>query len=154
DLLIADEPTTALDVTIQAQILSLLNDLVEERNMGLMLISHDLAVVSAITDRILVMYAGRIVADTPKAEILQPSHPYTSWLIASVPSLEGSVDVRLTSIPGNPPSPNDIPEGCAFHPRCSLSRRRATCREQRPLLTESNGGDHRAACHFSGELRA
>ena len=117
-LLIADEPTTALDVTIQAQILELLARLQRERGMSLLLITHDLGVVAEVARRVLVMYAGRVVEVSPVDALLDdPRHPYTRGLIRSVPSIDG--DRRaLVSIPGTVPSPDDRPPGCRFHPRC------------------------------------
>ncbi|MFA1822746.1 ABC transporter ATP-binding protein [Virgibacillus oceani] len=118
ELLIADEPTTALDVTIQAQILQLMNDLKLKFNTSLIIISHDFGVVSKVADRMLIMYAGKIVEYGTKEEIFNnPKHPYTEGLLSSIPNIDTPVD-RLTTIPGTVPSPNDFPQGCAFHPRC------------------------------------
>jgi len=118
-LLIADEPTTALDVTIQAQVLDLLRELKDETGMAVILISHDLGVVSEMSDHILVMYAGRRVEEgTPSQLFENPHHPYTKGLLNSIPRLSGSVGV-LQSIPGDPPDPASLPPGCPFAPRCS-----------------------------------
>ena len=122
-LLIADEPTTALDVTIQAQILELLERLRADFGSAIALITHDIGVVSEVADRVLVMYAGRIVEAGPKAEVLlQPEHPYTWGLLRSIPALQGPKPRRLATIGGAPPSLADLPEGCAFRPRCAYNR--------------------------------
>ena len=145
-LIIADEPTTALDVTIQAEIMDLLQELCESDNMGLILITHDLAVVSQVTERIAVMYAGKIVelGSTP-AVIKNPAHPYTKGLIKALPgSLQpGS---RLNQIPGMMPTLTDIPPGCAFHPRCDISG--TICQRQVPALLSKKDHDSMAACHM------
>jgi peptide/nickel transport system ATP-binding protein len=145
-LIIADEPTTALDVTIQAEIMDLLQELCESENMGLILITHDLAVVSQVTDRIAVMYAGKIVELGPtQAVINHPAHPYTRGLIKALPgSLQpGS---RLNQIPGMMPTLTDIPPGCAFHPRCDISGE--ICKKQVPSLLGKKEYDSLAACHM------
>jgi len=152
-LLIADEPTTALDVTIQAQILTLVLDLQQELGMGLILITHDLGVVAQTAQRVIVMYAGRKVEEAD-VEILfaDPRHPYTRGLMASipaVPSFQGKADARLTEIPGAVPSLISLPEGCAFAPRCSLAM--ARCREAYPPLQDWGGG-HWAACWRAAEM--
>ncbi|WP_174531694.1 ABC transporter ATP-binding protein, partial [Micromonospora maritima] len=119
DLLIADEPTTALDVTVQAQILDLLSDLQQEFRSAIILITHDLGVVSQVADDVLVMYGGRAVEQGSVEQVLRrPQHPYTWGLLSSVPSLHGDADADLVPIPGNPPSLINLPSGCAFHPRC------------------------------------
>jgi oligopeptide transport system ATP-binding protein len=143
EVLIADEPTTALDVTIQAQILSLLADLKRERGMAMALITHDLGVIAGIADHVVVMYAGRIVERGPVAEVLKtPRHPYTRALLASMPRVDQAGHEPLQAIAGQPPNPRRLPEGCAFSPRCALADDR--CRE-RPLL---QGDSRRAvACH-------
>ncbi|SDP26421.1 oligopeptide transport system ATP-binding protein [Nakamurella panacisegetis] len=149
DLLIADEPTTALDVTVQAQILELLDRLRVEFGMGVLLITHDLGVVSEVADRLAVMYAGRIVETGPAAEVLdRPRHPYTQALLRSVPQA-GDRGRELLTIPGSPPSPAQVPVGCAFHPRCTMAIER--CRQERPLLADSEPG-RTSACHRSEEL--
>jgi peptide/nickel transport system ATP-binding protein len=129
-LIIADEPTTALDVTIQAEIMDLLQELCESDKMGLILITHDLGVVSQVTERIAVMYAGKIVEiGSTRAVIDKPEHPYTRGLLKALPgSLQpGS---RLNQIPGMMPTLTDIPPGCAFHPRCTISD--TVCRMEVP----------------------
>ena len=145
-LIIADEPTTALDVTIQAEIMDLLQELCDSDNMGLILITHDLAVVSQVTERIAVMYAGKIVelGSTPTV-IKNPAHPYTKGLIKALPgSLQpGS---RLNQIPGMMPTLTDIPPGCAFHPRCDISG--TICQRQVPALLSKKDHDSMAACHM------
>jgi peptide/nickel transport system ATP-binding protein len=148
-LIIADEPSTALDVTIQAEIMDLLLDLCETEKMGLILITHDLAVVSQVTEKIAVMYAGTIVESGPtEAIIYDPKHPYTQGLIKALP---GSLQpgTRLNQIPGMMPTLTDIPPGCAFHPRCKISRR--VCKKERPPLIPIAGHDRRAACHMVGK---
>ena len=118
-VLIADEPTTALDVSIQAQVLDLMRDLCREQNTGVILVTHDMGVIAQTTDRVGVMYAGRLIelAET-KQVIAHPRHPYTQGLMASTPTLEGSLSQDLHQIPGNMPRLDAIPAGCAFHPRC------------------------------------
>ena len=143
DLLIADEPTTALDVTIQAQILALLDDLRRDLGMALVLISHDLSVVGELCDRIAVCYAGKIVESAPVAEILKrPAHPYTAGLIAAAPRL-GAAAGALVPIRGQVPEPWNMPEGCAFAPRCLHAR--GECARQ-PALRPTGRPDHLAAC--------
>jgi peptide/nickel transport system ATP-binding protein len=143
DLLVADEPTTALDVTIQAQILELLRSLQEELGMGMVFITHDLGVVERISDRIAVMYAGRIVESGPSERVLStPRHPYTHGLLESVPSFRPR-DGRLVSIGGTVPSPGNWPTGCRFHPRCDHAT--AICRETTPPQAKSD--DRICACH-------
>ncbi len=149
ELLIADEPTTALDVTIQAQILSLLRDLVRERGMALLLITHDLGVVHELCERAVVLYAGRVVESAPVADLFSaPRHPYTAGLAASIPSIAVRRR-RLPQIPGTPPDPARLPAGCAFAPRCPIAVER--CRTERPELTPA-GTSRLAACHRSAEL--
>jgi peptide/nickel transport system ATP-binding protein len=144
-LIIADEPTTALDVTIQAGIMELLTELCETEAMGLILITHDLAVVSQVTERIAVMYAGRIIETGYTTDIVtHPRHPYTIGLINSLPGTR-QAGSRLEQIPGMMPNLTAIPEGCAFHPRCFLAADQ--CRRHRPELTAVSGGRHWAACH-------
>ncbi|MCI4186802.1 ABC transporter ATP-binding protein [Dickeya dianthicola] len=143
EILVADEPTTALDATIQAQILDLMDDLRHERNMALVLISHDLSMVSEITERVLVMYCGRIVEDTPAMELFtKPAHPYTQGLISAIPDFEGPVR-KLVTIPGSVPSPEQLPFGCAFSPRCPHSQ--PECNSGVPHLHELSE-HHYAAC--------
>jgi peptide/nickel transport system ATP-binding protein len=144
DLLIADEPTTALDVTVQAQILDLLEDLQKEFNSAIILITHDLGVVSQVADEVLVMYGGRVVEHGGVEEVLRrPRHPYTLGLLASVPSLHGESGADLVPIRGNPPSLINLPPGCAFHPRCP--RADDDCRTVVPELRRL--GAHLVACH-------
>ena len=141
-LLIADEPTTALDVTTQAQILDLLRRLQEAHGSSVVLITHDMGVVSEIADRVLVMYAGRAAEQGPKSAVFRrPRHPYTWGLLSSVPSTRGGRVRRLTTIPGSPPSPLAIAEGCPFGPRCRL--RHEACAAPPPL---DGPGDHVDAC--------
>jgi peptide/nickel transport system ATP-binding protein len=149
DLLVADEPTTALDVTIQAQILDLIGDIRREMNMALVLISHDLGVIAETCDRVAVMYAGRIVEEAP-ADLLfdDPRHPYTHGLLASLPSLAGP-KCRLQSIPGTVPDPRDLPAGCAFAPRCAQAH--PACRSAPPALSDAGGG-RRLACFLKPEI--
>lgn len=148
-VLIADEPTTALDVTVQAQIMSLLQELQQERHMGLILITHDLGVVADVADRIAVMYAGRIVEQADVRDIYaKPAHPYTKGLLDSIPRLDLKGQ-ELSAIGGLPPNLMHIPPGCAFNPRCTMAQ--DICRRDRPELVEV--GPHRkAACHFSEEV--
>jgi len=144
DLIIADEPTTALDVTIQSEIMDLLLNLCETENMGLLLITHDLGVVSEVTEKIAVMYAGKIVESGPTARIIKnPQHPYTRGLIKALP---GSISPGepLHQIPGMMPTLMDMPPGCAFHPRCSLSVPK--CETDIPDLLKAGVDDHLAAC--------
>ena len=150
-LLFADEPTTALDVTVQAQVLDLLLDLQAERGLGLLLITHDLGIVAELCDRVLVMYGGRIVESGDIHTIFAtPRHPYTIGLINSLPKLTEDEE-HLEPIPGAPPSLIDVPSGCPFHPRCFLSQGREKCRTDVPALVVADGS-HEAACHFSDEL--
>jgi oligopeptide transport system ATP-binding protein len=144
-LIIADEPTTALDVTVQAQVMDLLAELRREYRMGLILITHDLGVVADVADRIAVMYAGRIVESAPVHDIYKaPAHPYTRGLLDSIPRLDQK-GRQLYAIRGLPPNLMDIPPGCSFHPRCPLAR--DVCRTDEPPLyqvSETRG----SACHF------
>ncbi|WP_374441984.1 ABC transporter ATP-binding protein [Stella sp.] len=145
-LLVADEPTTALDVTVQAQVLALIAGLVRERGLALMLISHDLGVVSASCARVAVMYAGTVVEEAPTAPLLErPLHPYSQGLVAAVPDLDHP-EVRPKGIPGTIPSLLDPPPGCRFHPRCERATER--CRSEKPMLRELLPG-RRVACHHA-----
>ncbi len=147
-LLIADEPTTALDVTIQAQILELLRKLQEETNMAILLITHDLGVVAENSDAVAVMYAGKIVEYAPVEEIFdRPQHPYTQGLLASVPKLGQDVE-RLHTIEGTVPPPSNFPTGCRFHPRCPSMQGDPQCRNVIPNLRENLPG-HWCACHHA-----
>ena len=148
-LLIADEPTTALDVTTQAQILDLIRRLQEAHGSSVILITHDMGVVSEIADRVLVMYAGRAAEQGPKSDVFRrPQHPYTWGLLSSVPNTRGGRVRRLPTIPGSPPSPLAIAEGCAFGPRCRL--RHDAC-ASRPVLDGT--GNHVDACWLPREDR-
>jgi oligopeptide transport system ATP-binding protein len=147
-LIIADEPTTALDVTVQAQILAILKQLTREVNSALILITHDLGVVARYADRVAVMYGGRIVETAPARELYaRPRHPYTRGLMDSVPRLDDADDKRLVPIDGQPPDLAQLPEGCAFAPRCR--RAMARCRAERPPL-EATGSRHWKACFVDG----
>ncbi len=149
DLIIADEPTTALDVTVQAQVMELLADLQREYTMGLVLITHDLGVVADVADRIAVMYAGRIVETAPVKQLYAaPAHPYTRGLLDSIPRVDQKGH-ELDAIKGLPPSLLAIPPGCAFHPRCPMAR--PVCRkDEPPLYTVSE--ERASACHFWKEM--
>jgi oligopeptide transport system ATP-binding protein len=143
-LIIADEPTTALDVTVQAQILDLLKDLADRNGSALLLITHDLGVVARYADRVVVMYAGRVVESASATELYaRPRHPYTRGLMASVPRLDGDTGMRLVPIEGQPPDLASIPSGCAFAPRCRQAN--DACRNAPPVLREIDQGHH-VAC--------
>lgn len=149
EILIADEPTTALDVTVQAQIMSLLRELQLENQMGLLLITHDLGVVADVSDRIAVMYAGRIMETANVNDLYAaPAHPYTLGLLASVPRLDQKGH-DLTTIQGMPPSLANIPDGCEFHPRCPFRIDR--CFTEQPVLRDVAAG-RRSACHRAEEV--
>ncbi len=150
ELLIADEPTTALDVTIQAQILELLRELQAEVGMSILMITHDLGIVAEMADDVAVMYASKVVEYAPVAELFaNPLHPYTAGLFNSRPEPGKPKDQRLTTIPGMVPSPLRFPPGCKFHPRCGYCQ--DVCRSDEPQLREIRPG-HWARCHFAGEL--
>jgi oligopeptide transport system ATP-binding protein len=146
ELLIADEPTTALDVTIQAQILDLLRDLRRDSNTAIIIITHALGVVAGLCDRVLVMYGGRIVEEAPVRDIFyNPQHPYTHGLLRSTPRLdEASLD-ELRTIPGQPPNLQRLPPGCAFNERCDWRMER--CLAEKPAVREAGAG-RRKACHL------
>jgi len=150
-LLIADEPTTALDVTIQAQVLEVMKRVQEETEAATILITHDLGIVAEMCDRVLVMYAGHIVeSGTVETIFRAPRHPYTIGLMNSLPKLTEDEE-WLEPITGAPPSLIDLPPGCPFHPRCFLAREK--CRQENPPLVPVDGGaGHASACHFSEEL--
>ena len=144
-LIIADEPTTALDVTVQAQILALLKEVTRAANSALILITHDLGVVARYADRVCVMYGGRIIEAGPAREIYaRPRHPYTMGLMASIPRLDQETGQRLVPIEGQPPNLANLPPGCAFAPRCRFAIDR--CRRDRPVLEPVDDGTHRKAC--------
>jgi oligopeptide/dipeptide ABC transporter ATP-binding protein len=151
-VLIADEPTTALDVTIQAQILDLLDRLQAELGMAVLLIAHDLGVVAGTADRVLVMYAGQVVETAPTTELYaHPKHPYTEGLLASIPRLD-TPRGRLKSIPGQVPAATDWPSGCRFHPRCPYAWDR--CAEEQPPLLDAGTGEpasHLVRCWLLAE---
>jgi oligopeptide transport system ATP-binding protein len=143
-LIIADEPTTALDVTVQAQILDLLKELASRAHSALILITHDLGVVARYADRVIVMYGGRIVESAPAAQLYRsPRHPYTQGLMASVPRLDGETRRRLVPIEGQPPDLSALPPGCAFAPRCRCAQ--ARCTGERPALRVA-APNHSVAC--------
>jgi oligopeptide/dipeptide ABC transporter ATP-binding protein len=149
-LLIADEPSTALDVTVQAQILKLMKELQTEMNTAIVFITHDLGVVAEIADDVIVMYAGQIIERGTVYEIFdQPSHPYTRGLLDSIPGLKSVPKEHLNTIPGMVPSLANLPSGCRFHERCRWARER--CRSEVPLLRRVEG-EHQAACHFFEEV--
>ncbi|WP_055587577.1 ABC transporter ATP-binding protein [Peterkaempfera griseoplana] len=150
DLLIADEPTTALDVTVQAQILDLLKDLQQELGTAIILITHDLGVVAKTAHNVMVMYAGRAVERGTVREVLKaPQHPYAWGLLSSMPSLAGSVDVPLRPVRGTPPSLINVPAGCPFNPRCDFKEGVLgdRCTTERPEISPATG--HGSACHLS-----
>jgi oligopeptide transport system ATP-binding protein len=151
EVLIADEPTTALDVTVQAQIMDLLAELQRERHMGMILITHDLGVVADVADRIVVMYAGRIVEQANVYDLYAgPAHPYTVGLLESIPRIDEKGQ-ELRTIKGLPPNLLRIPSGCPFHPRCP--RAQQICSDERPLLREV-APNRSSACHFAEEVLA
>ena len=160
-LIIADEPTTALDVTVQAQVLAVLARRQKETGAAVILITHDLGVVAEVADRVAVMYGGRIVESGPVGEIFKrPRHPYTVGLLRSIPRIDGA-DARLIPIIGQPPTPARLPSGCTFHPRCAIGRERAPCQQQDPALRvvadaagSEAAGSHSSACHFPEEVGA
>lgn len=149
-LLIADEPVSALDVSVRAQIINLIADLQRRLDLTLLLIAHDLAVVEQITDRCGVLYLGRLVEVGPTPSIFAaPQHPYTVSLLSAVPVAEPRRKSNRIVLPGEPPSPIDPPSGCPFHPRCPIARERCST-EEPPLQPISE--EHSVACHFAGEL--
>ncbi|MFF4423405.1 ABC transporter ATP-binding protein [Streptomyces sp. NPDC001549] len=156
DLLIADEPTTALDVTVQAQILELIARLQQERGLGVVMITHDLGVVARVAHEVLVMYGGRAAEQAPADELFaDPAHPYTRGLLDSLPRLDTADDVPLPFIPGSPPSLLAPAPGCAFAPRCPVAAagpddRSARCSGERPVLGPYGAAGRLAACHFAG----
>ena len=153
DLLIADEPTTALDVTIQAQVLELLQETKERTSSAILLITHDLGIVAGMADQVLVMYAGKAVEQGGARDVFYRSqHPYTLGLLAALPRVDDdAAEGRLRPIDGTPPSLIRVPSGCAFHPRCSF-RRLEACAVEEPALAPHGEADHRSACHFAEEV--
>jgi oligopeptide/dipeptide ABC transporter ATP-binding protein len=144
-LIVGDEPVSALDVSIQAQVINLLGDLLGRFGLGFLLIAHDLAVVRHIADRVAVMYLGRIVETGPKRAVFgSPRHPYTRALLAAVPRPDPTASKSAALLSGDPPSPRNPPSGCRFHTRCAFAD--ARCRSEDPVLAETKGG-HRVACH-------
>ncbi|HUR49951.1 MAG TPA: ABC transporter ATP-binding protein [Acidimicrobiales bacterium] len=151
DLLIADEPTTALDVTVQAQVLDVLMSIKDEIDSAIMLITHDLGVVAGLADRVMVMYAGRAVEVGTAREIFyETRHPYTLSLLASLPRLDQEGDEPLVPIKGAPPSLVRLPSGCKFHPRCPFVQ--PLCVETEPALRVVDGAAHSSACHYAEDL--
>jgi oligopeptide/dipeptide ABC transporter ATP-binding protein len=150
-LLIADEPTTALDVTIQAQVIDLMKDLVEEFHMSILFITHDLGVIAQTADRVAVMYLGNLVeTGTVRQVINSPAHPYTRGLLNSLPKLD-DLEAPLTPVPGDIPSPLDRPSGCVFHTRCVESGAIAErCRTEIPVYT-SDSANHQVSCHLAAQ---
>jgi oligopeptide/dipeptide ABC transporter ATP-binding protein len=150
ELIIADEPTTALDVTVQAQILELLKDLQKKHNTSVLLITHDLAVVAQTCDRVYVMYASKIVEEAPVGSLFEYAlHPYTKGLFACIPRVDSKGE-ELYVIKGNVPDPSSFPDGCKFHPRCPFAK--DICEKEEPGLI-SYGENHKCACHFAGEIK-
>jgi oligopeptide/dipeptide ABC transporter ATP-binding protein len=150
DVILADEPTTALDVTVQAQILSVLRELRERTHAAIVLVTHDLGVIAEVADRVAVMYAGSVVEEAGVRELFaHPRHPYTEALHRAIPRLDGPLPARLPSIGGSPPDPSALPVGCPFAPRCPY--RMAICTQATPALLPVAPG-HRKACHYTGAL--
>jgi len=151
DLVIADEPTTALDVTVQAQVLEVLMSIKDEIDSAIVLITHDLGVVAGLADSVLVMYAGSPVERGTVDEVYyRTAHPYTEGLLASLPRMDADGRAELTPIPGSPPSLMHIPSGCPFHPRCRYAQ--DVCKDDFPELRWVTAARHRAACHFAEDL--
>jgi oligopeptide/dipeptide ABC transporter ATP-binding protein len=150
-LVLADEPTTALDVRVQAQVLDLLWDLAAERDLAVVLITHDLGIVAGFAERVVVMYAGQAMEQCSTDELFHGSiHPYTLGLLHSLPRVDGEVPERLTTIGGSPPSPSALPSGCPFHPRCRYAI--DVCSQEKPVLATPPNGTHPSACHRAGWL--
>ncbi|MBM7573458.1 ABC transporter ATP-binding protein [Aquibacillus albus] len=150
-LLIADEPTTALDVTIQAQILDLMRQLQQDQNMSMLLITHDLGVVAEMCDRVVVMYAGKVIEEASVLDLFEsPKHPYTKGLIASVPKI-GNLKEKLSSIKGRVPTPENMPEGCKFAPRCEEAM--PICFQKEPATKAFKGNRHCSCWLYDDEMR-
>ncbi len=150
-LVVADEPTTALDVRVQAKIIDLLYALTEERGVAVVFITHDLGIVAGFADRVMVMYAGRVMESCVTDDLYYRSiNPYTLGLLQSLPRITGPIPEKLSTIGGRPPSPSDLPPGCAFHPRCRYVR--DICRTETPVLHVPQDGQHPSACHVAGWL--
>jgi oligopeptide/dipeptide ABC transporter ATP-binding protein len=150
-LLVADEPTTALDVTIQAQVMDVLSDVRAKTSASMIMITHDMGLVAEVADRVVVMYSGRMVESGTVFDVFDhPKHPYTVGLLASVLQ-NGPINRRAYAIPGSPPSPQDRPSGCNFNPRCGLSHGRQICRTDEPVLIPL-GPTQSSACHFADEV--
>ncbi len=153
ELLIADEPTTALDVTVQAQILDLIRSLQEEFGSAVIIITHDLGVVAELSDDLLVMYGGKVVEYSTANDVFNhPEHPYTWGLLGSMPRIDQAVRDRLISIKGSPPSLINLPSGCAFHPRCPYSGREGI--PSTSVVPELEGDSHKVACHLPSAVRS
>jgi len=149
-MVIADEPTTALDVRVQARVLDLLADLADERNLAILLITHDLGILAGFAQRVVVMYAGRAVEKCSIEKMYHESlHPYTKGLLESLPNLEGEISSKLPTIGGNPASALNLPPGCPFHPRCKFAEE--ACRDLEPALESPPGLWHAVACHKAQE---
>jgi oligopeptide/dipeptide ABC transporter ATP-binding protein len=151
-LIIADEPVSALDVSVQAQIINLLEDIQEKTGVAFLFIAHDLAVVEHISDRILVMYLGKIVECGTSSDICgTPTHPYTKALLSAIPSIDPETRKKRIILPGDVPSPLDPPSGCPFHPRCPMAEEK--CKTETPSLDPVNGNSkHLSACFFAGKV--
>ena len=146
DFIVADEPVSALDVSVQASIINLMQDIQRTKGTSFLFIAHDLAVVEHISRRIMVMYLGRIVESAPARELVKsPAHPYTKALLSAVPSIDGNTQSEKVVLTGDVPSPMDYPEGCPFHPRCPFAT--ARCRTEVPALREIAPG-HSCCCHL------
>jgi len=154
DLLIADEPTTALDVTVQAQVLEVLVEIKDRIDSAIMLITHDLGVVAGLSDNVMVMYAGRQAELGTSDEVFyESSHPYTLGLLKSIPDLDGPFDEPLIPIPGSPPSLINRPSGCPFHLRCPMAEVPGRCDSEIPELRSMGATEHVASCHFAEQVR-
>lgn len=150
ELLIADEPGTALDVIVQAQVLSIIEDLRKKLNLAVILITHDLSIIADTCDKVAIMYAGKIVEYADVSDLFEePLHPYTQGLIHAFPNIK-STRTRMNSIPGSPPDLLDPPKGCRFHPRCTYAK--TICKEQEPAVTKIRGKEHLIACHLYGSI--